>query len=97
MPKVISDTHREVVKHYRTIEIQDGPLIDAGGDGPYASYYPGTMFKADRLKMEWIGEGEPMTVEVSGPYVGEVESARHRYNQRYRTDNLPDWIKEILQ
>lgn len=95
--KVLSDIQRDVVRHYRTIEIKDGPVVDAG-EGPMASYYPGTLFKVDTIKQEWIGDAEPETVLVSGPYIGHrVDSARDRYDVRYRAkDGYPDWLKEIL-
>jgi hypothetical protein len=92
--KVVSDKHGEVVRHYRTIEIEDGPVIDAG-DAVSASYILGTMFRATKLKMEWIGATEPVTVLVEGP----SESGSGRiYSVRYRMqDGLPQWIQEILQ
>lgn len=96
--KVLSDIQRDVVRHFRTIQIEDGPVVDAG-EGPAASYYPGTLFKADTIKQEWIGDAEPVTVLVSGKYLGQREDtyARERYDVRYRiSDGLPDWIKEIL-
>jgi hypothetical protein len=94
--KVLSDTTRDVIRHYRTIEIEDGPVVDAG-EGPMASYYPGTLFRADRIKQEWVGKVEPETVLVSGPYIGDRTDARDRYEVRYRAkDGYPEWIKNIL-
>lgn len=94
--RVLSDKHSEVVRHFRTIELEDGPLVDCGA-GPSASYNPGTIIRAEKLKLEWINDKEPETVLVSGPYQG-LTSGRAEYNVRYRLkDGLPDWIKEILQ
>jgi len=96
--KVVSDTHGEVVRHFRTIEIEDGPVVDCG-ESPASSYMPGTMIIADKLQMEWTGNAGPITVLVSGDYVG-VNAAvnRNRYDVRYRiSDGLPQWIQEILQ
>lgn len=94
--KVTSDKIKTIHRHYRTIEIEDGPTIDAGGDGPHESYYPGTLFTVDKLKLEWIGDDEPVSIEASGPYVGVERSAKGRYSRRYRMDSLPDWLKEVL-
>jgi hypothetical protein len=96
MPKVISDKQSEVVKHYRTIQIEDGPTVDCGGTGQYESYFPGTLIKVDKLKLEWIGDAEPLTVEASGPYVGEPHDGKSRYNRRYPYGVLPEWIRELL-
>ena len=94
--KVRSDNTAHVTRHFRTIQIEDGPVVDAG-EGPMASYFPGTLFKADTIKQEWTGDKEPVTVLVSGPYIGERDAARDRYEVRYRAvDGYPDWIKEIL-
>lgn len=93
--KVISDTTRDVVRHFRTIEIKDGPVVDVG-EGHMAAYFPGTLIKADRLKQEWVGDEEPATVLVSGKYLGN-RTDRYRYDIRYRAvDGYPDWIKNIL-
>jgi hypothetical protein len=96
--RVVTDKHREVVRHFRTIELEDGPTVDVG-EGPTASYFPGTLIVADRLKQEWVGDAEPLTVLVSGPYVGGRgdTQTRDRYEIRYRAvDGYPDWIKNIL-
>lgn len=94
--KVLSDNTRDVVRHYRTIDIEDGPVVDAG-EGPMSSYYPGTLFKADKLRQDWIGDREPETVMVSGEYIGDRADGRSRYEVSYRAkDGYPDWIKEIL-
>ncbi len=93
--RVIIDRHAEVVRHFRTIEIEDGPLIDAGAS-PMASYYPGTIIRATKIKQEWIGDTEPVTVLVSGPYQGYADNKRSEYSVRYRMDALPGWLKEIL-
>lgn len=95
--RVLTDKQTEVVRHYRTIEIADGPLVDVGA-APTSTYYPGTMIRADRLKLEWVGDTEPVTVLVSGPYQGDDGSGRRRYEVRYRMqDGLPDWVAELLQ
>jgi len=94
--KVLSDKHSEVVRHYRTILIEDGPVIDCGM-GRTASYKEGTMIRADKLQMEWIGDAEPVTILVSGIYLGD-DNFKKRYDVRYRmVDALPYWIQEILQ
>lgn len=94
--KVLSDTTRDVVRHYRRIEIKDGPVVDAG-EGPMSSYFPGTLFKVDTVKQDWIGDAEPETVLVSGPYIGDHADGRNRYDVRYRAkDGYPEWIKNIL-
>jgi hypothetical protein len=96
--RIVSDKHAEVVRHYRTIQIEEGPTIDCGGTGEYENYHPGTLITVDTLKIEWLGSNEPVTVEVSGPYVGKPHFGKERYSRRYRiSDGLPDWVKEILQ
>lgn len=95
--RVVTDKHSEVVRHFRIIELEDGPTVDVG-EGPTASYFPGTLIVADRLKQEWVGDAEPVTVLVSGRYVGDrTGQNRERYEIRYRAvDGYPDWIKNIL-
>jgi hypothetical protein len=95
--KVVSDRHAEVVKHFRTIIIEDGPIVDCG-EGPTASYMPGTLIRADKIQMEWVGDAEPVTVLVSGMFTGTSDHFKKRYDIRYRIqDSLPGWIQEILQ
>jgi hypothetical protein len=95
--KVVSDSTREVVRHFRTIEIEDGPEIDCGGDGPYESYHPGTIIQVDKIKLQWVGDADPETVEISGLHIGaRHQLSRYRYSRQYRMDALPDWLWDIL-
>jgi hypothetical protein len=94
--KVVSDNTREVVRHFRTLEIEDGPQVDCGDEGPHASYFPGTIIRVDKIKLEWVGDADPETVEVSGPYVGVRHQGRNRYSRRYRMDSLPGWLWKVI-
>lgn len=93
--KVLSDKTGQTVKHYRTILVEDGPLVDCG-QGPTSSYVPGTIIRADKLQLEWVGDAVPVTVLVSGIFTGD-DSFKKRYDIRYRMqDGLPTWVQEVL-
>jgi hypothetical protein len=94
--RVVNDKHSEVVRHFRTIDIEDGPEIDCGGTGEYENYFPGTLIRVDKIKLEWIGDAEPKTVEVSGPYTGKQHNGKTRYNRRYPMDALPGWLWNVI-
>lgn len=95
--KVTSDNTRDVVKHFRTIEIEDGPVVD-GGEGFSPSYIPGTLFKVNKAKQEWVGDKEPDTVLVSGDLVDSALAVRSNYSRRYylTKEEIPEWLRDIL-
>lgn len=92
--KIIKDSVDTVIKHYRVIEVEDGPVVDAGED-----YSPGTRMRVEEVRFSWLEEAEPHRVVVFG----------HRINKNGRTGairltaeypawrGLPEWLEAIVQ
>lgn len=98
--KIASNTKRRVVTHYQTIDIEDGPVIDAGD-----SYIDGTLFRVERIKINHLEGNQPAAIRVSGPRVnqlGEIIAIgtkldqKHMHERVIRFRELPDEIVEVL-
>jgi hypothetical protein len=91
--KIIRDESGSSVFHWRDINIEDGPVVDAG-----SSYKAGTKIRVESVRVAWDDD------EAS---LGRIRVVGHRVNKDggisliphellFRQYNLPDWLSEIL-
>lgn len=98
--KIIDDAERTVITHYRTIKIEDGPVISAGD-----SYVEGTQFRVERIKINRL-EGKPAErVKLDGPRVDADGNTQHyggssalvMHELVVKFDNLPKAVLDIIK
>lgn len=92
--KVTSDRKGSVVKHFRTLEVEDGPTIPAGDN-----YVDGCQQIVDRIRIEWQNDSKALSVRVRGFIVSKDGTVTtHRPEQGFtRRLGFPDWLEKFVK
>jgi hypothetical protein len=90
----IKDQHfGSTTTHYHRLEVEDGPVIDAGN-----SYIDGTKFKVETIRRRRINNDPWGDVTVRGPRLKKDGTLSGIIHQRVFVAHkpLPDWLADII-
>lgn len=79
--------------HFRTLLIEDGPVIDGG-----PSYASGLKFKVEKISIKWNHGEAPTEVRVAGHREKKDGTFGTLVHDRkyFSWQEIPDWLAQLL-